>query len=118
MPGRLDQIIHVNSREINPAGVYRHYFWSYDKWVPINIDDRLPVRYRNRNTKDSYVPFAAERSLTGSWWVPLLEKAYAKFNGDYSRLEYGWFYEGFRQLTAKPVFYFDHKKVKEEGKDL
>jgi len=44
------------------------------EWVDVVVDDRLPVRRR------------ASESATNEFWVPLTEKAYAKFNGGYTKL--------------------------------
>ena len=44
------------------------------EWVDVVIDDRLPERRR------------ASESDTNEFWVPLTEKAYAKFNGGYKKL--------------------------------
>lgn len=35
--------------------------------------------------------------------MPLMEKAYAKFNQDYQRIIGGWGFEGMRALTGMPV---------------
>lgn len=32
---------------------------------------------------------AAHKSNNGAWWMPLLEKAYAKFNVNYQNIEGG-----------------------------
>jgi len=42
--------------------------------------------------------------------MPLLEKAYAKFHGNYDRIGWGSGFESLRQLTHKPVFYYQHDK--------
>ena len=47
------------------------------EWVDVIIDDRLPT-YRR-----------ALPSATNEWWVPLVEKAYAKFNGSYDKISFG-----------------------------
>lgn len=108
-------VMHVNSRDrYNPSGIYRYYFWVKDKWVAINIDDKLPVRYKYTNSKDFFLTIFSGRSAHGAWWAPLFEKAYAKLNGAYSRLEWGSSYESLRQMTNKPVLYFDHKKITDE----
>ena len=44
------------------------------EWVDIVIDENLPLRRR------------AAPSETDEWWVPLTEKAYAKFCGSYDRI--------------------------------
>lgn len=76
----------------------------------MNIDDRLPVKYKYTNSKDYFTPWAADRSLHGAWWMPLLEKAYAKFNGNYDRIAWGSGFESLRQLTNKPIFMYNHDK--------
>lgn len=52
------------------------------------------------------VPVNARPSLGGGWWLPLLEKAYAKVNVNYENLDYGdgrSGVEALRALTGMPV---------------
>ena len=42
-------------------------------------------------------------SPNGAWWVPMIEKAYAKMNVNYANLNGGSPMQGFRELTAMPV---------------
>ena len=49
-------------------------FFKMGEWVDVVIDDQLPLRRR------------AAPSETDEWWVPLTEKAYAKFCGSYDRI--------------------------------
>jgi hypothetical protein len=51
-------------------------------WEPIVIDDRVPCSYGG--------PAFAKSADKNEMWVPLLEKAYAKFYGAYEELEGGW----------------------------
>ena len=44
------------------------------EWIDVVVDDKLPMIQR------------ALPSHTGEWWVPLCEKAYAKFSGSYHRI--------------------------------
>jgi len=81
--------------------------------VAINIDDRLPTRYKYSNSVTDFVPYGAGKSTHGAWWMPLLEKAFAKLNGNYDRTEGGSGFEVLRQLTNKPVFYMMHNKIAE-----
>lgn len=117
-PPRLHKNFHKNNRfGYSPNGIFRYFFWINGEWVPINIDDQLPVQYMYTNSKDYFKPFSADRSNFGAWWMPLFEKAYAKFVGNYDRLEWGWSYESLRQLTEKPVFFYEHKKIKKHEGD-
>jgi hypothetical protein len=48
-----------------------------------NIDDRLPV-------DNEEVALLAMRSHNGAWWLPILEKAFAKFNVNYLNMDGGF----------------------------
>ena len=61
-----------------------------------NMDDKLPVNRRGS------LPLA-RRSVNGAFWVPILEKAMAKFNVNYVQLNGGNEYLAWRQLTGMPV---------------
>lgn len=115
---RMAPVVHVNSREnYSPTGIFRYFFWVQNKWVPINIDDRLPVSYKYSNSDKYFETFAAGRSNFGAWWMPLFEKAYSKFNGNYDRIEWGSGFESLRQLSGKPTYYIQHKEAKELEND-
>ena len=45
----------------------------------------------------------ARPSQAGAWWLPILEKAYAKFNLNYGAIESGSTIEAFRDLTGMPT---------------
>lgn len=89
----------MEDRNYNDAGVFRFYFWVENKWVPINVDDRLPAR----SWGSGYRPWATSMSVNGAMWMPLLEKAYAKFNQNYDRIAWGWGSEGLRTLSGMPT---------------
>lgn len=63
------------------AGIFRFRFWQYGKWVEVVVDDQLLVEKGElkfaRSTKE------------GEFWIPLLEKAYAKLYGAYDKLDGG-----------------------------
>jgi len=47
----------------------------------------------------------ARKGTTGSWWLPILEKSFAKVNVNYSNLNGGWMVEAWRQMTNMPVIW-------------
>ena len=59
------------------TGGFKFKFFRMGEWVDVVIDDKLPLRKR------------ARPSDSGEWWVPLTEKAYAKFNGGYEKIQGG-----------------------------
>jgi hypothetical protein len=62
----------------------------------VTIDDRLPFT----GTR----PFFAKQSGDGGWWMPLLEKAYAKINVNYETIGFGWMSEAARIVTGAPSY--------------
>ena len=69
------------------------------KWRKVIIDDRLAML-------KSDLPVNAGPSQGGGWWLPLLEKAYAKMNVNYENLNSARpenFQEALRALTGMPV---------------
>jgi len=60
------------------------------------VDDRLPIN-------DWGDPINARPSPNGAWWLPILEKAYAKMNVNYANLNGGTPIQAFRELTNMPV---------------
>ena len=65
--------------------MYRFRFYHMGEWIDIIIDDQLPY------SKTTAKPRAAKPqrcALSGDeeYWVPLVEKAYAKFFGGYKNI--------------------------------
>lgn len=48
----------------------------------------------------------AKKSYDGSWWLPILEKAYAKIVVNYEVMGFGWMTESARILTGAPSYRF------------
>ncbi len=71
---RVIQTDYNKSEEAQSTGLYRFKFFRLGEWVDVVIDDQLPRRRR------------AQPSETNEWWVPLCEKAYAKFSGSYEKI--------------------------------
>jgi hypothetical protein len=46
-------------------------------------------------------------SDNSAWWLPILEKAYAKFNVNYAQLDGGWPVHTLRHLTGMPVMMYN-----------
>lgn len=63
-------------------------------------------------TIDDYLPFAygsliLERTNpNNNFWAQLFEKAYAKVNGNYDMVNYGWQSEALRFVTGAPTYMY------------
>ena len=53
-------------------GIFRFHFWHFGSWVEVYVDDRLP-------TIHGQLIYGRNQSQPNEFWVPLLEKAYAKY---------------------------------------
>ncbi|XP_068085101.1 calpain-9 [Anabrus simplex] len=74
-------------------GLVTFRFWRMGTWVTINIDDRLPVDEDN----DLYYGRCQDPN---EFWLPLMEKAFAKFHGNYNNMNGGQLAESFTSLTG------------------
>lgn len=104
VPDRLKRVVWNDG--IDKNGAYRFNFWVKNKWHGVNVDDRLPVM----KWGSGYKPVATRMSINGAWWMPLMEKAYAKLDQNYERIIAGMGYEGLRTLTGMPTVYLNHAR--------
>ncbi len=64
------------------------------------IDDFLPFE---KNSVGKEQLFFAKTGIDGAMWGPLLEKLWAKINGNYELLAAGWQHESLRALSGAPA---------------
>ncbi|XP_021940250.1 calpain-5-like isoform X2 [Zootermopsis nevadensis] len=70
-----------DSENNNYVGIFHFRFWRFGQWVDVVIDDMLPVC-------DNELLFT-QSSAQNEFWIPLVEKAYAKLHGSYEKLADG-----------------------------
>ncbi|ORC91634.1 putative antigen [Trypanosoma theileri] len=102
LPPLMHQLIYSKNHPVNEP--YSFLFFDPDSNpVRVDIDDRIPCD-SNMEPKFTRVPHR-------SWYPLLLEKAYAKFVGGYSKLDQCAPHETLRDLTGRPVFHipFDER---------
>ncbi|RWS06286.1 calpain-5-like isoform X1 [Dinothrombium tinctorium] len=77
-------------------GAFKVCLWHCGVWYKITIDDKLP-------TYDNELVFSSSQCGT-LFWVPLLEKAFAKFHGNYEKLSAkGSLKDALTSFTAAPT---------------
>ena len=80
-------------------GIYCFRFYKNFKWRYVLIDDRLPC-YSVYNENQTKKPIFAHCRLSNEFWVPLIEKAYAKLHGSYSAIVSGFIDDGLVDMTG------------------
>jgi len=58
---------------------------------------------------DGTTPVMANISRNGAWWMPILEKAYAKYSAFYANMNGGTPIQSFRDLTGMPIIRYDSR---------
>ena len=91
----LDQVVFPNQTFDSPNydGSFHFKFYHFGQWQEIIVDDYLPCK----KIWDGGDLMFVKSSTKNEFWSPLLEKAYAKWNGCYQALDGGF---GARGLTS------------------
>ena len=78
------------TKDTTATGVYAVRLFKNAQWETVVVDDFFPVLDMETygETPCAGAAFAYSRGFT-ELWVPIIEKAYAKYHGGYSALEYG-----------------------------
>jgi len=92
-PGRIDKVF--DNVGLNDAGFYQVQMYKLGSPITIQIDDKLPL---TENSQTVY----AEVSKDGALWGPLIEKAFAKYHGNYDQLVAGVAGRAIGTLTGAP----------------
>ena len=81
-PGRIESTF--LNKELSKAGVYGIQMYALGVPITVMVDDYLPL-YSKQGTSTRY----AKISKDGALWGPIMEKAFAKFHGNYARIVAG-----------------------------
>ena len=80
-------------------GIFCFRFYKNFQWRYVLIDDRLPCYSVYNENQTKKLVFAHCR-LSNEFWVPLIEKAYAKLHGSYASLVSGCIDDGLVDMTG------------------
>ena len=96
-PGRVEEIF--LNKGASGAGVYALQFWALGAPITITVDDQLPV---TENSDGSISTLYAHIGPDKSIWGSIMEKAFAKYHGNYARTVGGWSVDAINTLTGSP----------------
>lgn len=101
IPGRLDKVFATEENALNKNGIYAFNFYTLGVPHAVIIDDYLPLKDNGNGT---YGTLFAKLSTDDkeALWAPLLEKAFAKYHGNYEKIVGGQTERAVRTLTGAP----------------
>ena len=79
-PGRLENTFLNNDNALNAAGIYGVNFFTLGVPHTVIVDDWLPTI---QNGDGSFDTMSAKVGHDAPLWGPILEKAFAKYHGNY-----------------------------------
>jgi len=106
VPERIQKVF--SNEDLNDEGFYQVQLYKLGNPITIQIDDRLPM---STGSKLLFAQIGDDKSL----WGPLLEKAFAKFYGNYEVLEAGWAGISMSAMTGGPYLTLNVKEYSEEN---
>lgn len=109
-PERIRHVFAGREKDSQGFYVFKFYVMGVEKYAV--VDDRLPTKdaeeiygpgYSFSSTGSRYGTFMSGVSENGAWWLPILEKAYAKLTKTYADMNGGNEWEALRAMTGMPV---------------
>lgn len=98
-------------------GKFKFYFYKFGKFIKVEIDDLLPVKQKRRDRSSVDLIYATS-DQKNEFWVPLMEKAYAKLNHCYENLEGGNATEAMVDLTGGFLELYEFNKMKNTDQEM
>lgn len=89
-------------KEANEIGLYAFNVYVRGRPYIIVIDDYIP--FMNGGTSTESMPVFANIGIDGALWGPLIEKVWAKINGNYEHTAAGWQHEALRIFSGAPSY--------------
>ena len=99
--------------EMNDAGIYAVHIYALGVPTTVMVDDRLPLINRGGGQWGTLYAAVGDDSAL---WGPILEKAFAKFYGNYAHIESGDPAIGVRTLSGSP--YVDWKTAQHSADEI
>jgi hypothetical protein len=105
VPGRIERVFQDQDNELSPNGVYAINFWTLGVPHTVIVDDFLPMQLRHDG---NYYSVFTKMGLDDAIWAPILEKAFAKYHGNYSHIVGGDSRLAARTLSGAPYDTYGH----------
>lgn len=100
IPSRVENIFLNLENKLSPNGIYGVNLYLLGVPHTVIIDDYLPLV--DGAFPGTYKTYSAAITPDSGFWVPLLEKAFAKLYGNYRHIEAGNVNTAINNLTGAP----------------
>jgi len=110
VPGRIENVFLNEKNELSQNGIYGLNMYTLGMPHTVLIDDYLPlIRQRRNKRNEKYTTiYANVNTDNDSIWGSLIEKAFSKYAGNYSRISIGTGHEAITSLTGAPAIVLQH----------
>ncbi|XP_053298008.1 calpain-1 catalytic subunit [Pleuronectes platessa] len=105
----IAQVVPVDQSFEGHAGIFHFRFWRFGQWVDVVVDDLLP-------TTNNFL-LSVHCKGGNIFWVPLLEKAYAKVCGSYDDMNFGLPSEAFKDFSGGVYTTYKLGEAHDKGHD-
>jgi len=102
-PDRVYKLFRGGEHADTEKGIYELQMFKSGEAVEIVVDDYLMSVWE-------HLPVMAAPEKN-AWWVPIAEKAAAKYYGTYENMSEGWGHEALYMLTGMPTKSFETKSI-------
>lgn len=94
------------TKECNSAGIFLVTFYVNGLETPVIVDDYFPVNPSGE--------LAFSNAKDGEFWVPIMEKAWAKLHGSYMAIDGGFPLKACIHLEGVPGFSLQHGECRDD----
>ena len=106
--GRMEKVFVNTGNALNKKGAYSVKFYQLGVPKTVTIDDYMPLRdYGDGKLRTVF----SNPGVDGSMWTAVLEKAFAKYHGNYKHIVGGDPGIGIRTMTGAPFDRYEHKDM-------
>lgn len=104
VPHRMEKIFLNDQNELKANGIYGVNMYTLGVPNTMIVDDLIPLRQNSDGSAGGtvFTHWGGESGARNAAWMPILEKVFAKYHGNYAHLSGGWMDAAVRSLWGSP----------------
>ena len=104
----MDSVFLNTENKLSANGIYGVNFYTLGVPHTVIVDDYVPV---DKGSNGTYTSYTTKPGSDGAIWGMILEKAFAKYHGNYFHTEAGWAARAVNSLYGAPNNEYWHNEV-------